>query len=743
MTITKALKLCPFAAAIATVCLLALALQAPSAQAQARSVSRRPAVDPDIPARMPWSLRKQYTITSKNLRLDYSEHDGEWRVRIAQEEEDRMNPVLLVRDVGFSIELADGRVLRHDEMGLKGPALCSRDRIASELLGPGTTYTVNFVPIEGLIITHHMTSYDGWPFVMMTLTLHNSSETPVTVRRVVSASMNAGSISGFSNGTVATSRHVVMRGGSPVFDKNSSPTRMVFHDPELGLHLGLGVLPNGRGSAGLEIQGAGGAWQGRIVTEYLPGTTLNPQQTLEADPLWISLGMGQAKMDQLYTWALNALDWPTVPAERPRTWVTVPDTEDFNGLKRAVKDAMGLGVLHALIPGNWEGRPGTMEGGAPRYPKDMAKAVKELRDLGCTPGITVDPLAIQGGSGDWAAKSADGQTWVNPANPDGGEHLRKQMEKLINMGFGFLVIELSRIPDDVLAAFGISRTEADWRAIGAASAAAKAAGSGRSVFVFPTSSARMKAVRDEWLEAAGATSRFAEYSLNVAPVRFDVSGLKDLDQELHTAIRLWRGPVEIMGSPAASGRPGLTKLLSNGPLLARPQDPGKQVPLLWMSRIYAPSIGGMGANVLAFSGASEWSMDALETDESERMFLWRPEGESVTTFPGGKVPANNHMAAYGLCPELTRPTYMGISKGDSFGLENTKTLVWNEEKGVLAVAMTAGAPGDSFAYVALAGGWKPKQVKVGNDRVKAKADDRWLVFPMAAGKTTFEVTFEK
>ncbi|MBW7863478.1 MAG: hypothetical protein H3C30_03570 [Candidatus Hydrogenedentes bacterium] len=741
MTITNALKLCRVAGVFAVVCLLALAFQAPPVHGQAKKSSKKPAVDPDIPARMPWSLRKQYTITSKNLRLDYSEHDGEWRVRIAQEEEDRLNPVLLVRDVGFAVELADGRILSHDALGLKGPALCSRDRINSELLGPGTTYTVNFVPADGLIITHHMTSYDGWPFVLMTLTLHNSSEMPVTVRRLVTASMNAGSISGFSAGATATGRHVTMRGGSPVFDKNSPPTRMVFHDPALDLNLGIGVLPNGRGRAGIEIQGAGGTWQGRIVTEYQPGVTIRPQETLESDPLWISLGMGQAKTDQLYTWALNSLDWPVEKGDHPRAWVTVPDTEDFSGLKRAAKEAMSLGVLHALIPGNWEGRPGTMEGGAPRYPKDMTKAVKELRDLGCTPGITTDPLAVQGGSGDWAAKSADGQTWVNPAHPDGGAFLRKEMEKLIGMGFGFVVIEPSRIPDEVLAAFGISRTEADWRAIGAASAAAK--GAGRAVFVYPSSAARLKAVRDEWLEAAGNTCRFAEYSLNIAPVRFEVSGLTGLDPELATAIRLWKGPLELVGAPAASGRADLAKVLAGGPLQARPQDPGKQVPLLWLSRLYAPAVGDMGMNVLAFSGAPAWNMKDLDADSATPLFMWRPEGEAVVAFPDGAAPANNSMTAYGLCPELTRPTYMGVSKGDSFGLEKTKTLVWNEEKGVLAVAMNAGTEGDTFAYVALAGGWKPKQVKVGGDRVKAKADDRWLVFPMAAGKSTFEVTFEK
>jgi hypothetical protein len=403
------------------------------------------------------------------------------------------------------------------------------------------------------------------------------------------------------------------------------------------------------------------------------------------------------------------------------------------------KSAQAYGVFHALIPGNWESKPGSLEGGAPRYPKDIAKAAKELRGAGCTPGITVDPLAVQGGVGQ-TGKSADGQTWANPADADTAAAVQKRMQKLIDMGFGFIVVERSHIPDDVLAGFGISRAEAEWRAVGAASAAA-AAGGGKTC-VFPASETTVKAERDAWLEAAAAVARAADFGTGVGPVRLEAKGLNAIDDGLATAMRLWQGPVEIVGAPGASARATLGTVLHGDPLRARPVDILSHSPLLWQMRMSAPGIGYVGTNVIAFDGAPAWNIKDAEPGEAISTFAWRPEGNSVMVPKEGAVPAATAMTVTALCPELTRPTFMGVSQGFGFGLDKLKSLAWDEEKGVLRGEIDDALGAKTLGYVAVTPGWKAKTVKVGKDRVKPLAmDDKWLVFPMTAG--SFEIEFEK
>lgn len=84
-------------------------------------------------------------------------------------------------------------------------------------------YKVNFAPVDGLIVTHHMMSYDRRPFVTMHVTVHNSAETPVTVKRIVTAAMSAGSISGFSPSVETAGRALRVTGGSPLMTATPSP----------------------------------------------------------------------------------------------------------------------------------------------------------------------------------------------------------------------------------------------------------------------------------------------------------------------------------------------------------------------------------------------------------------------------------------------------------------------------------------------------------------------------------------
>ncbi len=540
----------------------------PSAKPSKSSKSAKPKKqEEETLDRMPWNLRDRYTFAHGALMLDFAKDDGEWRIRVKPADEAKVEQEVLVKDVGFAIELADGLTLKSDEIYRLGTTL-DRDRYTGDIVGGGVRYTVHYGAVAGLAVSHQLSSFENWPFVTLTILVRNESPDPVTVNRVVTASLGNG-IMGLGPEARARARHLQVRGGYPLFSKDEQPTGMTFQDPKTGYGVSMGVIPSGLAETGIDLQPTGGVWQGRIASEYKPGHVVKPGETFEADTVWVSFGAPPFKSDTQYSWYLRNMKWPAKAENTPRAWVTVPDSEDLAALVNAAKSAQAYGVFHALIPANWEGKPGSLEGGAPRWPKDIARAAKELRSAGCTPGITVDPLAVEGSTGQ-TGKSADGQTWANPADAATAAALQKRMQKLIDMGFGFIVVERTRIPDDVLAGFGISRAEAEWRAVGAASGAAAA--SGGKACVFPASETRMKPERDAWLEAAAAVARMAEFGAGVGPVTLEAKGLDAMDNDLVTAMRLWQGPVEIVGAPGASARAALGALFGGEPLRARPMD---------------------------------------------------------------------------------------------------------------------------------------------------------------------------
>ncbi len=688
--------------------------------------------------RMPWNLRDRYTFPNGPLLLDFSKDDGEWRIRVKPASEGLMDQEVLVKDVGFSIELADGRALKSDEIYRQKTTL-DRDKYPGDVMGGGVRYTVHYGALDGLAVSHQLSAFENWQFVTLTVMLRNDTAAPITVSRVTTASLGAGGVMGLGPETKVRSRYLQVRGGYPLFSKNELPIEMMFQDPKKGYELSMGVVPSGFAETGVDLQSAGGVWQGRIASEYKPGHVIKPGETFEADTVWLSYGAQPFQSDTQFSWLLHNMKWPAKPETAPRAWVTVPDTEDLAALVNEARSAQSYGVFHALIPGNWESKPGSMEGGAPRWPKDIAKAAKELRNAGSTPGITVDPLAVQGGAGQ-TGKSADGQTWANPADVATAPAIQKRMQKLIDMGFGFIVVERTHIPDDVLSGFGISRAEAEWRAIGAASAAAAAAGG--KVCVFPASETTVKPERDAWLEAAAAVARTAEFGTGVGPVTLEAKGLNAIDDELATAIRLWQGPIEIAGTPGAAARTTLGSVLHGDPLRAKPMDLPSRSPLLWQLRMDSSGIGYVGTNVIAFSGAPAWNIKDAEPGEAIPTFAWAPDGDKVTVPKDGAAPAATAMTITGLCPDLTRPTFMGVSQGFGFGLDKLKSLAWDEAKGVLRVEIDDTLDAKTRGYVAVTPGWKAKTVKVGNAHVKPSAtDDKWLVFPMTAAAC--EIEFEK
>jgi len=680
--------------------------------------------------RMPWALRDRYTFDNGPLLLDFAKDDGEWRIRVKPAVEGAMEQEVLVKDVGFVIELADGRTLKSDEIYKQG-ATMKREKYTGDVAGNGTHYTTHFGVKDGLAVSHQASSFDNWPYLVLTLTVRNDSPAPVTVNRVIIASLGAGGVMGLGPEAKERARYLQVRGGCPLFSKNELPQEMSFLDPKTGYEVSLGVIPSGLAETGIILQPSDGAWQGAIMSDYQPGHVIKPGETFEADSVLVSFGGKPVQSDTQYSWYLRSMKWPVRSANAPRAWVTVADTEGLGALVNAAKSAQGYGVTHALIPAKWESAPG--------YPKDIAKAAKELKNAGCTPGITVDPLAVQGEVGK-TAKAADGQLWANPADDSTAAALQKRVQKLIEGGFGFVVVERTHIPDDVLTGFGISRGEAEWRAFGVVSAAAAAAGG--KACVFPASETKVKPERDAWLEAAAAVGRIADFGGNVGPVTLEGKGFNAMDNDLATAMRLWQGPIEILGEPGASARAALGAVLGADPLRARPVDVLDHSPLLWQMQLEPPNAGYVGATVIAFKGAPAWNVKDAEPGETALAFAWAPDGDKVTVPKDGEVPAATAMTVTGLCPELAHPAFVGVSQGLGFGMDKLKSLAWDEKKGTLRGETGEALDSKTRGYVALTPGWKVKNVKVGSGRVKPTAmDEKWLVFPMTAG--SFEIEFEK
>jgi hypothetical protein len=76
-----------------------------------------------------WALRTRFTVTMSEADLDYAEDDGQWRIMFRDGQ-------IAANDVGFAVELGDGRVLRNTDLTHD-----VTDRSAIETpFGPGTCW---------------------------------------------------------------------------------------------------------------------------------------------------------------------------------------------------------------------------------------------------------------------------------------------------------------------------------------------------------------------------------------------------------------------------------------------------------------------------------------------------------------------------------------------------------------------------------------------------------------------------
>jgi hypothetical protein len=552
--------------------------------------------EPPDPRTLPWTLRDHYQFTSDNVRLDYAQDNAEWRLTWNEDNQ-------AVSGVTSRVTLADGTSFMLDDAGL---ASSSRDRCTT-LLGGGCEYAVKFPSHMGLTVQHSLTMQDEHPFYLIRVTVTNTSDAPIGIAKISPVVLGPGSITGLSDKLDVHTRHLVTRGGCPVFDRDAPPCFVLIRDRRQDITLALGLFQTGAGESGVDLKPFEGNYQGEVSTTFDPPITLKPGDSVAADPAWLTFSVQDPdQIDTFHGWTLWNLRHPEAGATLPESWVTVEDGESASKLAEAMRFWARTGVKHALVPGTWEGRPGSLDGAEPDYPRNISKIAGMITAVGMEPGISVNPLAVQGGDPEWTVASDDGQPWMDPTDDAARAFGVKRMRELKNAGFTFFVVYPSHIPDTVLRHFNLTRAQADDAAFDIVDEAVGDAP------VFASSATTLRGGFEPWLEAAAATNVAATYGAAVAPVRLDAPRVEALDDDAVAAMRLFRGPIEFVGAPSAKIQRRLASLLAKPRMRGRPQDVASRIPRKW--RIDYDDGKAVGKGVRVFPSAK--SRDSSRSDQA-------------------------------------------------------------------------------------------------------------------------------
>ncbi len=555
---------------------------------------------------LPWNLRDAYKFDFKNSTLIYGADNGQWSLDVAG--------VGMVFDkVRTKVVLGDGKVI---DVSAFGPGGTTRDKVTS-LFGEGVDYSVTLPEKEGLRVRHSLTINNASPFHAFHIQVTNVTQAPIEIAKIVVMDIPPGSLAGLSADTEVHMRRLNSFGLSPGFDPQAAPMFMMLQDKPKGFICAIGVIPSGKGASGVNLQTHDGTWQGEVSTVFDPAVRVDPGQTIEADPVWIVLNIPQpAELDRQLAFAYANFRKPAATAEVPPAWVTVGEGESIEDLRRAVSAWGESGIQHVLVPSGWEGVPGSLEGGAPRFPKNMAGVASDFRGQGWKPGITVDPLAVQGGDAAWTATSTDGQRWLNPLSEKGFEYGVEQMKKVAGWGYGFIVIEPSLIPNEVLQSFRLNRAQAESLAYDIVSKAAP------NVAVLQAARATLGPELEGWLSAAAATTRMREFNVPLGAVRLDASKVDSLPADTLTAMAFCGAPVEFTGAPSRTLLSQCSRIYPKAYLWPKPVDAAAPTPKLWLVEINKDKATASSVATVSFPGARALDSSDPQPEATDGRLVW-------------------------------------------------------------------------------------------------------------------------
>ncbi|NIA12765.1 MAG: hypothetical protein GWP08_01700 [Nitrospiraceae bacterium] len=676
----------------------------------------------------PWTLRDKYVFNSGKAALEFSIEEGEWRLTAEGVGQ-------VIDDASFLITFADGTALRSTDLG-KGEA--GREPFSDEY-GGGTRFWAEFPPKDGLVVRHTVTTHKNWPFFLLQLSVTNTGDSPVEIAKITPAQVGPAGIHGLSGQASAGSRHVSARGSFPVFTPDAPPLLTIVSDPAHDLSFAVGLLPLGVAEPAALFQRSGDAWQGEIACRYTPALRIGPGEKLASDPVWVCMGtLKPSELDMFHGWVTSLRPRPEANSEAPLSWVTIDSQQGAVALYKAAGDWRSAGVSYALVPNAWEGRPGSLAGAVPRYPRNMSKVAQTLDALGIKAGLTVDPLLVTGGDAAFTATSPDGRTWANLATPKGRKFAVERMSKTAGWGFDFWVIHPSDIPDAVLKYFNMTRVQADMLAFAVMSEAAD----GQPVL--PSASATLAPEALQWLEAAAASSRMAEYGVVPGPIRLAVLGREPLDPALLAAMRFFNGPIEFAGSATTAQRRDLGRLLALPRFTGRPVDATQRAPRIWQIPVSDQDGEPLGDAVVSFPGARPWGRTEVEARGGRDVRVWRADNGAFLAAEEKTAPASDTITIYGAAPQSDHPILLGASGGLDLLLGDLKHVTWTPGSGggTLTGLFQGRHLKSATAYVAIPPGWTLKSGKAAGGSIRKKDVTDRATFSVKAGVSTpFDLEF--
>ena len=693
----------------------------------------------------PWALRDHFSFGTDRGYLDYDAEWAEWRVRAKDESllgkphEPGAPPegtAVVVDTAGFSLLFEDGTSLSSRELG-KGSE--SHDTLGETPFGPASFYDVVFPEKNGLAITHRLTNFQERPFLLMTLTIENRGAEPVRLKEVRPAVAPANGIRDWGADAQVAFRQMQVHCGRALYEELHAPSLAIFHDPRRGATFAWGVLSSGLIDGAIDITTHEGSWQGAAVYRFEPGRTIAPGERLCLDPLWISYGLGNpSQVNRYFGWCCAILHNPGEPPTSPRAWVTVSEDEGLDDLVQAAQRAAGIGVKYALLPAYWEGRPGSLQGAAPRYPKNISAAAKALSAVGVRPGITVDPLLADSPKDGAAAAADDGRVWIDPGTAEGRELATKRVAQLCSEGFSFVVVQPSDIPDAVLLHFGLSRAEANQFALEAAVYAA-----GPETLVLPKAASTLKPEAAAWVAAAASLGRAAEYGLIAGPVRFDLATFPSEDELLLTAMRMYPGPVELFNRAQGRDEDKLMRLFSSDWLRANPLDAATPAPRLWQLRANGPAKELDAACVLAFPQAPAWTLTDLEDQEPGDFRVWQSGPAASFSDPAATIPSAGQFTIHGIHRAALHPIPVGIRGEAGLGWDKLQSWDWDEKRSVLSAQYSEGFGKGAAAYIYMPSRWESRSPA--SEQTVLASDDQGILLALSVepGLTAFQAKFRE
>ena len=686
-----------------------------------------------------WALRELYTLDYNGYALDFDVASGAWRVRKIPEAKLRKEPVkdeVLAESCGIKVVLEDGTELTPTSLG---EGTVTREPFENTM-GTGTCFVLRFPPHQGLYVEQRVYAFTERPFVLMGLQVKNDGENPVAIQRLCPACIPPGGVSGWNADVQVQQRKLQLHGGYPVLDKAQPPVMTSFYETARQRSLAIGVLPGEGIPAHTQLQSSAGAWQGGVYADCIPAARLVRGETLRTNDLFIAYGIDKPHMvDLFYSWAFSMLPPRETSAAPIGAWITATEEEGLKDIIRNASWATKAGVRYALIPENWEGRPGSMQGGAPRYPKNMASAAKSIRNAGLTPGLSINPFLARKGEAPWAVQSPDGSIWLDLSHEKAREAARTRIQKMRDWGFAFFVVAPPTIPVEALKSFGLSQAQAEnW----AFQVVEEAVGDAP---VFPACATTLTPNYENWLEAACENARMLHYGVTTGPVRLDASSVKHLAPETLAAMRLWRGPVEIIGTPSTAGRRIFDQLLCQERLCALPLDAEHEIPRLWVVHQEDDNQAYLGSAVVVFPGAQPWHLADVQSAENADIptVLWQAKDGAFVDAVNRTVAASDTLALYGLTPMTAHPTFMGTSDAAALHLDKVKNLAWEEGGGVLCGQLEAMTEGEATAYVFIPTEWELKSARLNGKPLRSRIEGKRLAFRVNGEASRFEFKFRR